>query len=126
MSYNGLYSPLNINCLGSLLQNVGLTINTQLSGLSYRINSNSGTGSVATVLFPEQNVEPFLEGETLYIKNAIPSEWNGNYTVISCTKTYVTFYATHTSAITNVNDGDETLAFICSTGILGVTTGPSD
>lgn len=126
MSYNGLYSPLNINCLGSLLQNVGLTINTQVGGTKFRIINNSGNGSIVTVTFTEQTAEPFKTGDTVYIKGAIPTDYNTSFTVISGTKNTVTFGSSLTSQITNVNDTDETQAYICTTGVIGVSTGPTN
>ena len=62
--------------------------------------SFSGTGTVCTATFAAQASPPFTIGEELAIYGAVPTAYNGIFTVTACTTTSVSFTHTATGAMT--------------------------
>lgn len=60
----------------------------------------SGNGTTVTLTFSEQTVAPFTVGSTITVKNILPSQYNGTFTVTACTTKTVSFSSTATGAVT--------------------------
>ena len=56
------------------------------------------TGSQVTLSFAQQTVAPYSIGSTIIISELSPTGYNGNYTVLDCTTTTVTYTTTYTGA----------------------------
>jgi predicted phage tail protein len=64
----------------------------------------TGNGTTATATFATQSYAPFIVGSTLVISNAVPSTYNGIFTVTACTTSSVSWSSTET--ITATTQGD--------------------
>lgn len=63
----------------------------------YAISRISGNGSVATVsFFPTPSTVPFATGQVVNVSGVVPDVYNGNVTVISCTRFGFTFASSST------------------------------
>ena len=69
-------------------------INPPVAALS--ITAVTSTGSQVTLTFAEQSSAPYSIGSTIIVSNISPSGYNGNYTVIACTTSTVTYASTYT------------------------------
>lgn len=58
----------------------------------------NGQPQTATVTFTSQSVAPFITGDRVVVSGVTPAAYNGTYTVLTGTKTQVTFNFTNTSA----------------------------
>jgi hypothetical protein len=63
----------------------------------YAISRISGNGTVATVsFFPTPSTVPFATGQVVNVSGVVPDVYNGNVTVISCTRFGFTFDSSST------------------------------
>jgi hypothetical protein len=63
----------------------------------YAISRISGNGTVATVsFFPTPSTVPFATGQVVNVSGVVPDVYNGNVTVISCTRFGFTFASSST------------------------------
>jgi len=78
--------------------------------VTIKINSISGNGSKVTVTFYTQPTATFQPGDSIVVEGVTPSNYNGTFIVINCTKTQVTY----TSSATGTWNGDGTISTIPS------------
>jgi hypothetical protein len=62
------------------------------------VNGISASGSSITLHFDEQTSVLYSIGDTIIISGVNPSNYNGSYTVLSCTTSSVTYNGTYTGA----------------------------
>ena len=74
-------------------------INPPVAALS--ISGVAATGSQVTLTFAEQSSVPYSIGSTIIVSDIIPSGYNGNYTVVACTTTTVTYNGTYNAPYTS-------------------------
>ena len=60
------------------------------------ITGLSATGSQVTLSFVQQQTVPYSIGSTIIVSEITPPGYNGDYTVIACTTTSVTYKSTYT------------------------------
>ena len=73
-------------------------INPPVPALS--ITGVAATGSQVTLTFAQQSTVPYSIGSTIIVSNVTPSGYNGNYTVVACTTSTVTYASTYATAYT--------------------------
>jgi len=78
--------------------------------VTIKINSISGNGSKVTATFYTQPTATFQPGDSIVVAGVTPSNYNGTFIVINCTKTQVTY----TSSATGTWNGDGTISTIPS------------
>ena len=71
-------------------------INTAVPALA--ITGLTATGSQVTLTFAIQSTAPYSIGSTIIVSEINPSAYNGNYAVIACTNTSVTYNSTYTGS----------------------------
>jgi hypothetical protein len=69
-------------------------INPDIPALA--ITGLASTGSQVTLSFAQQTSAPYSIGSTIIVSEIIPTGYNGNYTVLDCTSTSVTYASTYT------------------------------
>ena len=74
-------------------------INPPVAALA--ITGVAATGSQVTLTFEEQTSVPYSIGSTIIVSDIIPSGYNGNYTVIACTTSTVTYNGTYNAPYTS-------------------------
>lgn len=92
----------------------------------------SGNGTTVTLTFPAQTAAPFAVGSIIVVTGFMPQGYNGNYTVVSCTTTQVTYTGTFSTTMTfpgNITSKTATFptinligATVTGTGIQSATT----
>ncbi len=78
--------------------------------VTININSIAGDGSTVTATFYTQPTATFQPGDSIIVAGVTPSNYNGTFIVISCTKTQVTY----TSSATGTWSGGGTISTIPS------------
>jgi len=69
-------------------------INPSIPALA--ISGLSASGTEVTLSFSEQTSAPYSIGSTIIVSEITPTGYNGNYTVLDCTTTSVTYASTYT------------------------------
>lgn len=59
-----------------------------------------GSGSLVTITFTDPGFVPFLSGDTITVSGVEPEAYNGTFTVVDCTQTFVTYLSTATGTYT--------------------------
>jgi len=81
----------------------------------------SGTGSVATLTFATQPYAPFSAGDTIYVTGAVPSGYNGTFTVLASPAPSTTSVS-YTSTATGAQTTAATISNFPSTALTDVPT----
>jgi hypothetical protein len=68
------------------------------NGTTVEVTNAVGSGSIVTMVFDEEDIPPFAVGSTISVSGMNPINYNGEYTVVSCTPTQVTFNSSVTAA----------------------------
>ena len=74
-------------------------INPDIPALA--ISGLNTTGTTVTLSFAEQLSAPYSIGSTIIVSEITPTGYNGDYTVLDCTTTTVTYASTYTAAYTS-------------------------
>ena len=69
------------------------------SAANLTITATTGTGSTATITFPNQGYTPFFIGQQITVSGVVPSAYNGTFTVTGVTQTTVSYTSTATGAL---------------------------
>lgn len=78
----------------------------------------TGSGTTATATFATQTYAPYAVGSVITIAGAVPTTYNGNFTVTACTTTSVSWASTET--VTATTQG--TISFVIAAGSAISTT----
>jgi len=65
-----------------------------------QLTAVSGNGSVVTLTYATQPSAPFTVGQQITVVNCYPTDYNGTYTVATCSTTQTTFLSTTSAAVT--------------------------
>jgi hypothetical protein len=68
-----------------------------VNGTTVAVDNAAGSGSVVTMVFEEEDIPPFAVGSTIVVSDMNPINYNGEYTVVSCTTTQLTFNSSTTA-----------------------------
>lgn len=82
----------------SVAATVGTT--TLYFNTSIVATGGSGTGTTATITFPAETAVPFAVGSTINVSGAVPTAYNGNFTVTASTTTSVSYASSATGTVT--------------------------
>jgi len=95
LSANGNVSAGNLITVGILATSVGIN-----SGVNLPIISMSGLLNKVTVTFDAQPTAPFQAGSSIVIQDAVPTDYNGTWTVFDGNTTQIRFNSGLTSTVT--------------------------
>jgi len=94
--FNGsIISNLNNDMI--LASGTGRIATGLVNGTTVEVDNAAGSGSVVTMVFQEEDIPPFAVGSTIVVSDMNPINYNGEYTVVSCTTTQLTFNSTTTN-----------------------------
>lgn len=72
--------------------------NTSTASPALSITGLTASGSQVTLSFAQQSVAPYAIGATIIVSEINPAAYNGDYTVLACTATSVTYANTYTES----------------------------
>jgi hypothetical protein len=97
ISFDGGYIN-NYNSELALSSATGRIATGFVGGTAVEVTNAVGSGTVVTMVFNEEDIAPFAVGSTISVSGMTPINYNGEFTVASCTTTQVTFNSSVTAA----------------------------